>query len=293
MAKIKLMTDSASDISYEHEKQYDIKVMNFKLAVGENSYVSREDFDNEGFYKILDSYDGIPSTSQITVFEYSEEFSKYYSEGYTDVINVTINANGSATYGNAVLAAEQFFNEHPEAKGKFHIYNIDSANYTGAYGYPIIQAGVKISKGASAKEVVDFINDWISKVVIYFAPYTLKYAKKSGRIPSAAAFVGEVLGLRPIMRICEGEIKTAEKVRGDKSIVPKIEELTAEEMIPQTPYCIVYGSDDSVGDEMAKAMTKKLGYPPEDYFQIGAAIAINAGPKVTGVIFKSRKRTSG
>ena len=290
MPKIKLMTDSASDITYEQEREYDIKVMNFKLAVGDKSYTSREDFDNEGFYKILDSYDGIPVTSQITSFEYSEEFEKYYSEGYTDIINLTINANGSATYSNAVLAAENFFEEHPEAKGKFNIYNIDSANYTGAYGYPICQAAVKIAKGASAKEAVDYINDWISKVVIYFAPYTLKYAKKSGRIPSAAAFVGEVLGLKPIMRICEGEIKTADKVRGDKAVVPKIEQLTAEEIIPQTPYCIVYGSDESAKEEMTKAMTKKLGYPPEDVFQIGAAISINAGPKVTGVIFKSKKR---
>ena len=214
MPKIKIMTDSASDITYEQEKEYDIKVMNFKLAVGDKSYVSREDFDNEKFYEILDNFDGIPVTSQITIFEYTEQFEKYYSEGYTDIINVTINANGSATFSNAVLAAEQFYEEHPDAKDKFHIYNIDSANYTGAYGYPICQAAVKIQKGATAKEAVDFINDWISKVVIYFAPYSLKYAKKSGRIPSAAAFVGEVLGLKPIMRICEGEIKTADKVRG-------------------------------------------------------------------------------
>lgn len=284
------MTDSACDITAEQEREHDIRIMNFKLAVGEKSYVSRVDFDNDGFYEILDSYDGIPSTSQITVFEYAEEFEKFYNEGYSDIINVTINANGSATYNNAVLAAEQFFEEHPDAKGKFNIYNIDSANYTGAYGYPLVQAAIKISRGASAKEAVDFINDWLSKVVIYFAPYTLKYAKKSGRIPSAAAFVGEVLGLRPIMRICEGEIKTADKVRGDKAIIPKIEQLTAEEIIPRTPYCIVYGNDPEARDEMAKVMTKKLGYPPEDFFQIGAAVATNAGPKVSGVIFKSRRR---
>lgn len=284
------MTDSACDITAEQEREHDIRIMNFKLAVGEKSYVSRVDFDNNGFYEILDGFDGIPTTSQITVFEYAEEFEKYYNEGYSDIINVTINANGSATYNNAVLAAEQFFEEHPDAKGKFSIYNIDSANYTGAYGYPLVQAAIKISRGASAKEAVDFINDWLSKVVIYFAPYTLKYAKKSGRIPSAAAFVGEVLGLRPIMRICEGEIKTADKVRGDKAIIPKIEQLTAEEIIPQTPYCIVYGNDLEARDEMAKTMTKKLGYPPEDFFQIGAAVATNAGPKVAGVIFKSRRR---
>ena len=137
--------------------------------------------------------------------------------------------------------------------------------------------------------IVDYIKDWVDNCVVYFAPYSLKYAKKSGRIPSAAAFVGEVMGLRPIMRIFDGAIITKTKVRGDKAIVPKILDLTVDEMIPQTPYSIVYGNDDGVKEEMADAMTKKLGYPPADYFQIGAAIAVNAGPKVTGVIFKAKK----
>lgn len=290
MPKIKLMTDSASDISFENEKKYDIKVMNFKLIMGEKSYVSRVDFDNEKFYQMLNEYDGIPTHSQITAFEFQEEFEKYYNEGYTDVINVTINANASSTYSNAVMAAEQFFEDHPESKGKFNIYNIDSESYTATYGYPVCQAAIKISKGATAIEAVNYIKEWLSKSVIYFAMYTLKYAKKSGRIPSAAAFVGEVLGLKPIMRICEGEIKTHEKVRGDKAIMPKIESLVSGEIIPQTPYCVIYGSDENARDEMIQVMTKKLGYPPVDTYQIGAVISVNAGPQVVGVMFKSKTR---
>lgn len=287
MPKIKFLTDSASDISYELERKLDIQIVPFKVAMGEKSYVSRIDFDNGEFYKMIDEFDGIPATSQITTYEYVEIFKNLYYDNYTDVINVTINSNGSATYGNAVMAARQFFEEIPEAKGEFNIYNLDSRNYTGAYGYPIVQGALKAAKGVPAQEIVDYIQDWIDNCVIFFAPYTLKYAKKSGRIPSAAAFVGEVMGLRPIMRIQDGEITTESKVRGDKAIVPKILDLCTAEMIPKTPYCVVYGSDETVRDEMVQAMTKKVGYPPEECYQIGAAITINAGPKVTGVIFKS------
>ncbi|WP_295209636.1 DegV family protein [Ruminococcus sp.] len=288
MAKIKFITDSASDITAEQEAQFDIKIMNFKVAMGDNSYVSRVDFDNEKFYKMMDEFDGIPVTSQVTAFEYSEVFEQLYAEKYTDVINITINSKGSATFNNAVMAANEFYENHPEAKGVFTIYNIDSESYTGAYGYPILQGAIKAAKGVPAADIAAFIEDWVKNCVIFFAPYTLKYAKKSGRIPSAAAFVGEVMGLRPIMRIHDHAIVTETKVRGDKAIVPKILDLTVKEMIPQTPYSIVYGSDESVRDEMAQAMTKKVGYPPAECFQIGAAIAINAGPKVTGVIFKAR-----
>lgn len=289
MSKIKFITDSASDITAENEKKYNIMVVPFKIAMGDNSYVSRVDFDNEKFYKMMDEFGGLPSTSQITVFQYSEIFADIYKQGYTDIVNVTINSKGSSTYNNAVMAAEQFFEETPEAKGKFNIYNIDGRGYTGGYGYAVVQGAAKAEKGAPAHEVVSFVKDWVDNCVIFFAPYTLKYAKKSGRIPSAAAFVGEVMGLRPIMRIQNNAIVTETKVRGDKAIVPKILDLCVNEMIPQTPYCIIYGNDESVKDEMAQAMTKKLGYPPADFYQIGAEVAVNAGPKVSGVIFKAKK----
>lgn len=290
MAKILIMTDSASDITREDEERLGIKVLNFKLAVGETSYTARVDFDCDGLYKILDEYDGIPSTSQITKFDFYDAYKEIYKQGYSDVIYVSINSKGSATYSNSVLAKEELYEKHPEIKEKMNIYNIDGKSYTGGYGYAVMQAAAKAQKGASAQEIVDFINDWVDNCVIFFGMYSLKYAKKSGRIPAAAAFVGEVMGLRPVSRIQHNQITTEAKVRGDKALIPKILDLTVNEMIPKTPYSIVYGSDKDVCDEMVAVMTKKVGYPPAEMFRIGAEIAVNAGPKVVGVIFKSQKK---
>ena len=289
MAKIKFITDSASDISEAYEKKYDILIMNFKVAMGDKSYTSRVDFDNNKFYKMLDAYDGVPVTSQITALEFLETYKKLYEEGYTDIIVTTINSKGSATYDNSVMAVSMLYDEVPESQGRINIYNIDGVGYTGAYGYPVIKGAKKARKGMAAKDIVAYMKDWIDNCIIFFAPYTLKYAKKSGRIPSAAAFVGEVMGLKPVMRIQNNKIVTETKVRGEKSVIPKILDLTLEHMIPKTPYCIVYGNDEAVMEEMAQVMIKKVGYPPEKYFQIGAAIAINAGPRVVGVIFKAQK----
>lgn len=288
MSKIKIITDSASDISYENEKAYNIDVLPFKVAMGDKSYVSRVDFDNEKFYEMMEEYDGLPTTAQITAFEFGELYKKYDEEGYTDIIYVSINSQGSATYNNALMARDNYKEENPESKMNIHI--IDGVGYTGAYGYPVVEAAKKVMKGCPVGEIVSYITDWVNNCTIFFATYSLKYAKKSGRIPSAAAFVGEVMGFKPILRIQYNKIVTECKVRGDKAVVPKILDLASEEIIPQTPYCIVYGCDDAVRDEMAAAMTKKMGYPPADFYQIGAAVAVNAGPKVTGVIFKSRKK---
>lgn len=290
MAKIKIVTDSASDIAAEFEKKYDILILNFKVAMGDKSYTSRVDFDNKKFYKMMDEYDGVPVTSQITSLEFVQVYKDLYEQGYTDIICTLINSQGSATYDNSVMAVDMFFEEVPQAKGKINIYNIDGKGYTGAYGYPVIQGARKAKKGAAAKDIVAYMRDWIDNCIVFFAPYTLKYARKSGRIPSAAAFVGEVMGLKPVMRIQDNKIVTETKVRGEKAVIPKILDLTLEHMIPKTPYSIVYGNDEAAMDEMAQVMTKKVGYPPENYFQIGAAIAVNAGPRVVGVIFKAHNK---
>ena len=119
--------------------------------------------------------------------------------------------------------------------------------------------------------------------------YTLKYAGKSGRIPSATAFIGDKLNLKPVMKICDNTISTAAKVRGEGKLANKIMTMALAEMEPGSPYQIIYGSDLSTRDEMEALMTGKLGYGPDAYYQIGAAVSANAGPKVTGLAFDLKK----
>lgn len=288
MNKIKILTDSACDISRQDEMDYEIKVMCFPVTVGEKSYRERHDFSPKKFYEMMDGYEGIPTTAQITQFEFCEEYEKLFSQGYTSVIHVTISSTGSNTYNAAVLGKKAFFAANPIAEKSFSIDIIDSKNYTGVYGYPVVQAAMKAEKGATTSEIIAYLNDWFASAKVLFAAYTLEYVKKSGRVSCAAAFVGELLGLRPIIKIEQGVSTTMEKVRGDKSIIPKLAEICAKEIIPQTPYIIVKGSVDEYGKEMAYALTKALGYPPSEVCQIGAAVACNAGHKVAGVIYKGK-----
>jgi len=289
MEKIMLMTDSASDISYQNEKRYHILIVPIKLSVGGRSYESRIDFDNEGFYKMLDEYDEIPLTSQVTPYEFSVLFEEQYKNGYTDVINVSMNSTGSATHANAVTAAQEFFERHPEAPDTFRIYNIDSGTYTGCFGYAVVEAAKMIEKGVPAREIVSYIADWCSNVAGCFALYTLKYAAKSGRIPSIAAHMGNALGVKPIMLLYDHKIETVGKVRGEKNIIPEIVERAVADMETGAPYCVIYGSDPSVRGETADLLTGRLGYPPADIYQIGAAIAANCGPKIVGIVYRKKK----
>lgn len=288
MEKILIVTDSASDISYENEEKYGIRVLPFQVAMDGKSYTSRQDFDNRKFYELLEASAEIPATSQITPFEFETLYQEFADAGYTDAILILINGEGSATYGNAVMAAEQFRQAHPQSALRIH--PIDSRTYTGGYGHIVVKAAQMAQQGAPVEEILAAVHDWVDNALIYAGLYTLKYAGKSGRIPSAAAFVGDMIGMKPIMRIWDHVITTGDKVRGEKNIIPFIVKKTVENIVPGGEYCVVYGKEEADREEMTAAMTEALGYPPADVYQIGAAIAINAGPRVVGTIFKQKRQ---
>ena len=168
MSKIKIVTDSACDISYKNEDLYDIEILPFQIVIGDDSYTSRVDFDNAKFFELLEDAEEIPKTSQITAFEFGELYGDLFAQGYTDVIYVSINSEGSATYYNSVQAKDQFFEDNPDAKDKFNIYCIDSKSYSVGYGYPVTEAAKMADKGVDACEIVKYLRDWFEKGVVYF-----------------------------------------------------------------------------------------------------------------------------
>ena len=288
MQRIKILTDSACDIPFGKDTELGILIKGFCVTVDGKSYIERRDFNNVQFYKMLEEAREFPKTAQITAYEFHETYKELCAEGYTDVIHVTISSTGSGTYNNALLARDEFYEDNGDKKMKIHI--VDSLNYTGVYGYPVIQAAMKVQKGAKVDEILSFLEDWFSSAEVLFSAYTLEYTKRSGRISAAAAFAGELLGLRPIIRISDGVSHVIEKVRGDKNIIPKLIDITMKTMIPHTPYLVMRGCPEEPAEELAKALTKKLGYPPEYFCDVGASVASNCGPRVTGVVLKTAKR---
>jgi DegV family protein with EDD domain len=290
MVSVKIITDSASDIPAEYEAEYEIDIINFPLIVGDQTYYERIDFQNkEEFYERLRQEPKIPSHSQITQLYFEEKFSEVQKEGYQDVIYIAINSKGSNTYNAALMAREQFYQNHPECSD-FHIHIVDSKTYTYAYGYAVVEAAKKVKRGVPVNEVLAFLTDWFNCVEIYATAYTLEFAKKSGRVSSTAAFVGELLGLKPIITFIDGDNAAQEKVRGDKAVVPTLIKKAKARMIPKTPYFILYGDNEDEKNRMVKECEKTFGYPPTEVFQIGATIAINIGPSVIAIVVKGQPK---
>lgn len=290
MYSIKLMTDSGSDVPKAFAAQHGIDVLPFPLAVAGEEFIPDDNFTNAMFYEILMKEPKIPTHAQITTVEFVDKYEEYYKQGYADLIYVSINKLGSNTYNNAVLAKQQFFDEHPEAAEKFSVHVVDSKIYSAGYGYPVMEAAKKIERGCSAKEILAYLDDWFDSVEIYFAPYSLEFVKKSGRVSCAAAFVGELLGLKPIICFVDGQVSVVEKVRGEKAIIPTLLKYAKNKMIPQTPYLFITGCLPEESAKFKQEAEKVLGYASEGSYEAGPVIAINAGPKLVAIVVKGHKK---
>ena len=287
MCTIKFITDSASDIPQSLREELNIHLLPFPIAMGGEEFEDGNMAPQE-FYKLLVSLPQIPTHAQLNPYLFEQTFRQAYEEGCTDLIYTSINSKASSTHQNALQAREEFYEDHPESKGKFNIRIIDSLTYTMGYGWAVVEGARMAKNGSSPDEIEAFIRDWTEHVGILFVPFDLKFAKKSGRISAAAAFVGEALGLKPIMTFEDGQSKVLTKVRGEKNVIPTMLQLCKENREENSPYMIIRADLPDQADLLAQTCTREFGCAPALDYCIGAIIAINAGPNLIGLVYRKK-----
>lgn len=288
MAKVKIITDSGCDISKEDEARYGIDIMNFDITLGNRSIVERVTYTAEEFLELEANSEELPKTSQITVTRFEEKFKECAREGYDDVIVVLINSTGSQTYANAVQAYNMLKDDGELGNTDFHI--MDSHCYSLGYGYPVVEAARKLEAGQSCKMVLAFMEDWFNCCEIYIIGFNLRHMKKSGRISAAAAFLGEMLSLKPVISLIDGESKVVKKCRGEKAAVAAAVDYISEKMIPETPWHLLTTTNPEMDELFQKGLAKKAGCDLTMKETCGGVVACNAGTNFIGVIIKGKAR---
>ena len=277
----RLITDTACDIPKDEAKKRGIIKMPIPFSIDGKPLYEELDFSPWDFYKIVDSSAELPKTSHIPSFVFAEEYEKAEKDGIDHVFHITINSHGSAMYNSALMGKNMFFEEHPDSKMTIDV--IDSLSYTLGYGLPLMLADDMIKNGSATRDkLLSFFEEYFKHNNVYFSVYDLKTVKKSGRVSCTAAFVGEVLGLRPIIYIDHGDPIIKSKIRGDKNIIPALVSLAKEELKGQ-PYIIAYGKNkDTTGLELAREIESAVGYAPYGLYNVGAAISLNSGTDMVG-----------
>ncbi|MDD4688349.1 MAG: DegV family protein [Eubacteriales bacterium] len=288
MALIKISTDSTSDIPVNLKEELNIEVVPLMIIHGDKEYRDGIDLTTRQFYEILETSDIMPGSSCVPLVYYTNLYEKVYADGYTDLIHTTINSKGSSTYQGANMMRDQFYEDHPEAKEKFNIHIIDSTTYSVGYGWAVIEAARMVKDGKSVEDIIAYINDWIAHVRPVMLPMNLKFVKKSGRISAAAAFVGDALGLKPVITFEDGASKVISKIRGEKRAVKEFVDLIESEREVGTPYMLVSGNNDEQFLKFKEECALRFEREPEFVYDVGNIISINTGPNMIGIIYRMK-----
>ena len=285
---VRIITDSGCDISAEAEKEWKniLTVMPFAVTWNNQTKLDRVDIDIEDFYKVLKENQEIPKHSQINQIQFEDKYRELYENGARTIIVDVINSYGSQTNSQAKIAADNIKDELTD----LDIRIVDGRNYSLGYGYPIIEACKKISEGQSVDSVVCYLEDQAKHVEALLVGLDLRHMKKSGRISAAASFLGELMGLKPLIILYDGVTQVLRKARGEKAVIDAAVETAASRMIPKTPYTIITTTHPDLEKEFIDKMTKKVGYPPAMVEKMGVVVSCNAGPDSFAVFIRGQER---
>lgn len=286
MDKIKIATDSTADIPKQLCQELDIAVLPLSILYKGQEYLDSVDVEPEEFYHWLENPDELPVSAQASLMRLKELYETTWQQGYSDLVQVTLNSKGSGTYQAAVLARSTFYEDHPEAEANFRIHLIDSRTYSMAYGIPVVEAARMNQAGKSLEEILAHIKDWLEHTRPLFIPLDLKCVKRSGRVSAAAAFVGDALGLKPLITFEDGESKILGKVRGENKAVSLLVETCLKERKPGSNYALLYGNNLAAFAKVKEACAKVMDIPPMVERPVGCIISINTGPNLIAIIYR-------
>ena len=285
-----IICDSTSDLSIELEEKLGIRIINCFVELDGLPYEERVDITTDKIYQFVEETGKMPHHSQITVIRFVEEYMKAARDGYKNIICVTMNKEGSGTYSAACHAIELLSTEYPALEGKINIRVIDSGTYSMGIANGIILGVKSLKEGKDFNETADILEDYYRNQMTLVGLYTLKYAKKSGRLNATTAIIGEALGIKPILGI-KGFNKVLEKARGDKNLIPKMTDMYFEmaEDPEKGDYSIAYGQDPELGKKLASSIKKRGGKAPLLSAMVGTCVGCNSGPNMVGLCFRTKK----
>ena len=280
---IKIVTDSTSYISDEYIKKYDIKLVSLNVII--NGVSSREvDIENEVFYEEIKNSKEIPKSSQPIPNEMLNTFKEIVKDG-DSIVGIFLSSKMSGTYSNANMIKDMILEDYPDAE----IHILDSKTNCMQMGFAVIEAARTASEGKSINEVINAANHVINNSRFLFTPETLEYLKKGGRIGGAAALFGNVLQIKPILTVVNGETSVFKKVRTRKKAIEEIVKTVLEEIEAKGLGDIVVHHINCQEDglKLAKALENKLG-KKVDIQSIGPVIGVHVGPGSIGIAYYTK-----
>ena len=278
---IRIITDSTCDLRPAHREALGVDVVPLSVHFGDEVLRDGIDITNEEFYRRLRAAETLPSTSQVNPEVFADLFRSYVEQG-DQVVGIFVSSALSGTFQSALIARDMV------GMGEIHL--VDSRTTTFALALLVQQAARLRDEGRSAREIAAEVTALSGRTRLLAMVDTLKYLKMGGRINTATAVVGGLLGINPIITIEHGLVESVGKGRGRKAafqwMVKFMEDEGADLSLP-----VAFGSSDSA-EAMAECegfFRPVIGDTPFSECDIGSVVGTHAGPGAAGIVYFVKK----
>ena len=203
---IRIIVDSSADMEEGYARAHDITIIPMTIAFGSEQYAEGVDLSREEFFERLVETDDLPRTSQIPPMVFQDLFQEAVDAG-DEVVCITLSSHISGTYQSACIAAAPF---------KESVFVVDSENATIGERILAERAWALRDEGLSAQDIAYCLNQEKKDIRLVASLDTLEYLRRGGRISGAAALVGGMLSIKPVVGVVDGDVVVLGKARGSK-----------------------------------------------------------------------------
>lgn len=274
---VRIVTDSTADLTPDEAAALGVTIVPLTVFFGDEAFLDSIELDSASFYEKLQKTKDLPRTSQPAPASFQEAYTRLIEEGADGILSVHLSSKLSGTYQSACTARDAM----PEDLRTIPLEVVDSLSVSGGMALSIRKAATEAKQGLSLEEIKDHLVERLSRTHILAVLDTLEYVKRGGRIGAARALLGNMLSIKPIITLKNGEVVPVEQPRTRSKAYARVTQLTSE-LMPLEELVIAESGDD-VGTQLAEAL--KTIYPGRiERYNLGAVLGTHTGPGTVAVV---------
>lgn len=282
MASVRVITDSACDISRELADEHDIGVVPLTIRFGSEEFLDRAQLSIEEFWRRCTEAKALPQTSAPSPGAFDDAFRHACETACDGILVITISASLSGTYQSACTAAEQF--------DAVPVKVVDSRSVTMGEGILALAAAQDARDGFGLEEIAARSEERISRTHVIGVVDTLDHLQRGGRIGGAAALLGSLLSIKPVVQVKDGVVAEESKQRTrSRSLRYIVDKVTNEAPFERLAICNGMAGDiDLVSGPLSELPAEHRLLDAD----LGPVVGTHTGPGSIGVCYLSQATQS-
>ena len=283
--KIILSADTPCDIGPELKERYGVSLFPLHILLGDKQYTDGMDITNEEIYNAWWERKLLPRTAAINPEEYVAYFKPWVERGY-DILHFSLGSGLSCSFQNAKIAADNFAGS---------VYVMDSCSLSTGFGLLVCEAGERVQRGMSAREIYDEVLPLAQKTSASFVLDTLEFMRAGGRCSGFLQMSADALSLKPTIVVRNernGSMTVGKKYMGhlDRALLKYVDDqLKGRDDIVLDRVFITYSSAGFALADIVEQRVRELQPFREVHRTVASAtISSHCGPNTLGVLFLTK-----